>query len=130
LKKLNDTKKENQAKNIVLQPAKEVIQYDDFTRMDLRTATILEAEVVPKTKKLLKLKLDTGLDIRTVVSGIAEYYQPEQIIGKKVVMLANLAPKEIKGIPSQGMILMAENSEGKLCFVIPSEVFHNGCVVK
>ncbi len=130
LKKLNDTKKENQAKNIVLQPAKEVIQYDDFTRMDLRTATILEAEVVPKTKKLLKLKLDTGLDIRTVVSGIAEYYQPEQIIGKKVVMLANLAPKEIKGIPSQGMILMAENSEGKLCFVSPSEAFHNGCVVK
>jgi len=130
LKKLNDTKKENQAKNIVLSPAKEIVQYDDFTRMDLRTATILEAEVVPKTKKLLKLKLDTGLDIRTVVSGIAEYYQPEQIIGKKVVMLANLAPKEIKGIPSQGMILMAENSEGKLCFVSPSEVFHNGCVVK
>jgi methionyl-tRNA synthetase len=98
--------------------------------MDLRTATILEAEVVPKTKKLLKLKLDTGIDVRTVVSGIAEYYQPDQIIGKKVVMLANLAPKEIKGIPSQGMILMAENSEGKLCFVSPSEDFHNGCVVK
>jgi methionyl-tRNA synthetase len=65
-----------------------------------------------------------------VVSGIAEFYQPEQIIGKKVVLLANLAPKEIKGIPSQGMILMAENSEGKLCFVSPTEVFHNGCVVK
>ncbi|HPB25161.1 MAG TPA: methionine--tRNA ligase [Bacteroidales bacterium] len=130
LKKLHDTKKINQANNIVLQAAKEAIQYDDFTRMDLRTATILEAEVVPKTKKLLKLKLDTGIDVRTVVSGIAEYYQPDQIIGKKVVMLANLAPKEIKGIPSQGMILMAENSEGKLCFVSPSEDFHNGCVVK
>ncbi|MCK9612427.1 MAG: methionine--tRNA ligase [Bacteroidales bacterium] len=130
LKKLMDTKKENQANNIALQAAKDIIQYDDFSRMDLRTATILEAEVVPKTKKLLKLKLDTGIDVRTVVSGIAEFYQPEQIIGKKVVLLANLAPKEIKGIPSQGMILMAENSEGKLCFVSPTEVFHNGCVVK
>lgn len=130
LKKLMDTKKETQANNIALQAAKDIIQYDDFSRMDLRTATILEAEVVPKTKKLLKLKLDTGIDVRTVVSGIAEFYQPEQIIGKKVVLLANLAPKEIRGIPSQGMILMAENSEGKLCFVSPTEVFHNGCVVK
>lgn len=130
VKKLNDTKMENQSSNILLQLAKNSIQYDDFARMDLRIATILEAEVVPKTKKLLKIKLDTGIDVRTVVSGIAEYYQPGQIIGKKVVLLANLALKEIKGVPSLGMILMAENSKGELCFVHPEKDFNNGSVVK
>jgi methionyl-tRNA synthetase len=83
-------------------------------KMDIRTGTILEAEKVPKTKKLLKLKIDTGIDKRTVVSGIAEYFNPEEIIGKQVSILVNLAPREIKGIESHGMILMAEDSKGKL----------------
>jgi methionyl-tRNA synthetase len=87
--------------------------------MDIRVATILEAEVVPKTKKLLKLKLETGLDQRTVVSGIAEHFNPEEIIGKQVLLLANLAPREIKGITSQGMILMAQDADGKLVFSQP-----------
>jgi methionyl-tRNA synthetase len=92
--------------------------------------TILEAEVVPKTKKLLKLLINTGIDKRTVVSGIAEYYQPENIIGQQVVMLVNLEARKIRGIESQGMIMMAENAEGKLCFVAPSEGFMNGAEVK
>jgi methionyl-tRNA synthetase len=98
--------------------------------MDIRTGTILAAEKVAKTKKLLKLTIDTGIDERTVVSGIAEYYEPENIIGQKVSILVNLEPREIKGIVSQGMILMAENSEGKLSFVAPTEDFHNGAVIR
>ena len=98
--------------------------------MDIRTGTIISAEIVPKTKKLLKLTIDTGIDTRTVVSGIAEHYAPEAITGQKVCMLVNLAPRELRGIVSNGMILMAENSEGKLCFVSPTEAFHNGCEVK
>ena len=99
--------------------------------MDIRVATILEAEVVPKTDKLLKLKLDTGADVRTVVSGIAQYYKPQDIIGQKVLLLANLAPRKIKGIESQGMILMAENADGELSFVTPTKSnSENGAVVK
>jgi methionyl-tRNA synthetase len=98
--------------------------------MDLRTGTIIAAEAMPKAKKLLKLTVDTGLDQRTVVSGIAEHYKPENIIGQKVVMLINLIPRELRGVSSQGMILMAENSAGKLCFVSPDEAFHNGSEVK
>jgi methionyl-tRNA synthetase len=98
--------------------------------MDIRTATIIEAEKVAKTKKLLKLTLDTGIDKRTVVSGIAEYYELENIIGQKVSVLVNLAPREIKGIVSQGMILMAENANGKLCFVSPTKEVNNGSSVK
>ena len=100
--------------------------FDDFQKMDLRIATILEAERVPKTDKLLKLKLDTGIDQRTVVSGIAASYNPENIIGQQVVLLANLAPRKIKGIESKGMILMAEDANGVLKFVTPSEVVANG----
>lgn len=100
--------------------------FDDFQKMDLRVATILEAERVPKTDKLLKLKLDTGIDQRTVVSGIAASYNPENIIGQQVVLLANLAPRKIKGIESKGMILMAEDANGVLKFVKPSEVVANG----
>lgn len=99
-------------------------------KMDIRTGTILEAEKVPKTKKLLKLKIDTGIDQRTVVSGIAEYYEPENIIGKKVSILVNLAPRKLRGIESQGMILMAEDTDGKLCFVSPTEDVSNGSEVK
>jgi methionyl-tRNA synthetase len=95
--------------------------FDDFTKLDVRIGKIVEAEKVKKTKKLLHLKVDVGGEIRTIVSGIAESYTPEQVIGKQVSVLVNLAPRAIKGIESQGMILMAENKEGKLSFVNPSE---------
>jgi methionyl-tRNA synthetase len=98
--------------------------------MDIRVGTILEAEKVPKTSKLLKLKIDTGIDRRTVVSGIAEYFEPEAIIGRQVSILVNLAPKEIRGIESHGMILMAEDADGKLSFVQPGEKVNNGSVVR
>lgn len=111
-------------------PAKENINYESFATMDIRTGTILTAEKVAKTKKLLKLTIDTGIDQRTVVSGIAEYFEPEAIIGQKVSILVNLEPREIKGILSQGMILMAENAEGKLTFVAPVEGFANGSVIR
>ena len=117
-------------KSIDVQPAKENINYETFATMDIRTGIILAAEKIAKTKKLLKLTIDTGIDERTVVSGIAEYYGPEAIIGQKVSILVNLEPREIKGILSQGMILMAENSEGKLSFVSPVEDFHNGSVIR
>ncbi len=98
--------------------------------MDIRIGTILAAEKVAKTKKLLKLTIDTGIDERTVVSGIAEHYEPEAIIGKRVSILVNLEPREIKGIVSQGMILMAEDADGKLTFVSPDDALHNGSVVR
>lgn len=128
--KLNNSKAENIAANATLIPAKENIQFDDFGAMDIRVATIVAAEKVEKTKKLLKLTVNTGLDERTVVSGIAEYYQPEEIIGQQVSLLVNLAPREIKGIVSQGMILMAEDSQGKLTFVAPTAHFENGSAVR
>jgi len=131
IQKLMDTKKENEAAvEVKVNPAKETIEYDDFMKMDIRTGTILEAEKVPKTKKLIKLKIDTGIDQRTVVSGIAEYYKAEDIIGKKVSILVNLSPRKLRGIESQGMILMAEDADGKLCFVSPTEEVNNGSEVK
>jgi len=129
VQKLEESKKANELANAVVAPAKEHVSYEDFTKMDIRIATILEAEKVPKTKKLLKLKLDTGIDLRTVVSGIAEYYEPEKIIGQQVCLLANLAPREIKGIMSQGMILMAEDKDGSLAFVSPAKLISNGGTV-
>ncbi|HVE00008.1 MAG TPA: methionine--tRNA ligase [Cytophagaceae bacterium] len=129
MQKLAASKKANELAKATVAPAKEAVSYDDFTKMDIRIATILEAERVPKTKKLLKLKLDTGLDQRTVVSGIAEYYEPEKIIGQQVCLLANLAPRDIKGIQSQGMILMAEDKDGSLSFVSPSKIVSNGGIV-
>jgi methionyl-tRNA synthetase len=128
--KLNNSKTANALANAALVPAKNNIQFDDFGAMDIRVATIVAAEKVDKTKKLLKLTVNTGLDERTVVSGIAEYYQPEDIIGQQVCLLVNLAPREIKGIVSQGMILMAEDSHGKLTFVAPTGKFENGSVVR
>ncbi len=110
--------------------AKELVTYDDFTKLDIRTGTILEAEKVAKTKKLLKLLVDTGIDKRTVVSGIAEYYNPEELKGKKVSILVNLAPRNIKGIESQGMILMAENADGSLSFVASEKEVNNGSEIK
>ena len=116
--------------SMVIKPAKANINYEAFDTMDIRTGTILTAEKVAKTKKLLKLTVDTGIDQRTVVSGLAEQYEPGAIIGKKVSILVNLEPREIKGIVSQGMILMAEDSEGKLTFVSPVDELHNGSVVR
>lgn len=131
LEKLENTKKQNAAENTSIATAKPETSFDDFNKMDIRVGTILEAERVPKTDKLLKLKIDTGFDKRTVVSGIAEWYKPEDIIGKKVSILVNLAPRKIKGIESQGMILMAENSQGELSFVIPTkENINNGSNIK
>ena len=130
IEKLNQSKASNAAATAIAVPAKENIQFDDFSAMDIRVATIIAAEKVEKTKKLLKLTVNTGIDERTVVSGIAEYYKPEDIIGKQVSMIVNLAPREIKGILSQGMILMAENAEGKLTFVAPAEKFQEGSVIR
>ncbi len=131
IQKLLLTKKSNEKTSAVISPFKSNIEYEDFAKIDLRVGTIIEAEKVPKTKKLLKLKIDTGIDQRTVVSGIAEFYEPENIIGKRVCLLANLAPKNLKGIVSQGMILMAEDVvSGKLCFVSPDDTVINGSLIK
>ena len=112
------------------EPQKENITFDEFTKLDIRVGEILEAEKVPKADKLLKLLVDTGLDKRIVVSGIAEHYQPEEIIGKKVSILMNLAPRKIRGVESQGMILMAEDQDGKLSFVSPEKGFEAGGEVR
>lgn len=128
LDKLHSSR-ENGEGAVAITPQKEEITFDDFTKMDIRTATILEAEKVPKTKKLIKMLVDTGIDQRTIVSGIAEYYEPEQLPGQKVCVLVNLAPRKIKGIESQGMILLSENSDGQLYFVEPGEEAHNGAEV-
>jgi methionyl-tRNA synthetase len=128
--KLLATKKSNEAAASKTPQGKEPVTFDEFSKIDIRTATILEAEKVPKTTKLLKLKIDTGLDVRTIVSGIAEYYDPENIIGKQISIVANLEPRKIKGIESRGMILMAEDKDGKLVMVAPSENVSNGSIVK
>jgi len=119
LDKLANSKKMNEANNKEVEPQKETIQFDDFTKLDMRVGTILEAEKMPKTKKLLILKVDTGIDVRTIVSGIAESFTPEEVVGKQVTVLVNLAPRALRGVDSEGMILMTENSEGKLVFVNP-----------
>jgi methionyl-tRNA synthetase len=128
--KLLATKKSNEAASASAVPGKQPVTFDDFSRMDIRTATILEAEKVPKTTKLLKLKIDTGLDVRTIVSGIAEHYKPEDIIGKQISIVANLEPRKIKGIESKGMILMAEDKDGKLVMVQPETKVNNGSTIK
>jgi methionyl-tRNA synthetase len=124
--KLQATKAANQAAQRVVEPARPDITFEEFSKMDIRIGTVLTAEKVAKTKKLLKLTVDTGIDKRTVVSGIAEFHDPEKIIGQRVVILVNLAPREIKGIVSQGMILMAENAKGELSFVTSSGDLSNG----
>lgn len=130
LDKLEASKKANAINNAEVTPQKPNVSFEDFSAMDIRVGTILEAEKVTKTKKLLKLTIDTGIDKRTIVSGIAEYFSPEEIIGKQVSVLVNLAPKNLKGIESQGMILMAENADGELCFVEPQKQFKNGSTIK
>ena len=119
LDKLEASKKANEAENAEVVPQKDTITFDDFTKLDLRVGTIIEAQKMPKTKKLLVLKVDTGIDTRTIVSGIAESFTPEEVIGKQVTVLVNLAPRALRGVESEGMILMTENTEGKLVFVNP-----------
>lgn len=119
--KLLATKKANEAANKVVEPQKEEITYDDFSKLDLRVGTIIEAEKMPKAKKLLVLKVDTGIDVRTIVSGIAESFSAEEVVGKKVTVLVNLAPRALRGVESQGMILMTETADGKLVFVNPDD---------
>src|SRR5690554_2440790 len=109
----------NKAEKSSVESQKEICQFDDFTKIDLRIGTILEAEKMPKADRLLILKVDTGVDVRTIVSGIAEHFTPEEVIGKRVTVLANLAPRKLRGIESQGMILMTETPEGKLVFLNP-----------
>ena len=121
LDRLEASKQANKAANAVVEPQKETATYDDFTKLDLRVGTIVEAEKMPKANKLLVLKVDTGMDVRTIVSGIAEHFKPEDIIGKRVTVLANLAPRALRGVESQGMILMTEDANGKLVFVNPDE---------
>ncbi|EAR02483.1 methionine--tRNA ligase [Maribacter sp. HTCC2170] len=121
LDKLEATKKTNEQMNKAVEPQKDTITFDDFSKLDMRVGTIVEAEKMAKAKKLLVLKVDTGLDTRTIVSGIAESFAPEEIVGKKVTVLVNLAPRALRGVESEGMILMTENAEGKLVFVNPDE---------
>ena len=136
LQRLENTKLANKQEaqantEVTVAPQKELISYDDFAKMDIRIGTILEAEKMPKADKLLILKVDTGIDQRTIVSGIAQSFAPEEIIGKKVTVLVNLAPRKLRGVESQGMILMVENSEGKYTFINPdTEGIVNGTEVK
>ena len=131
LDKLAATKAANMAAEAAqhVEPQKDTIQFDDFQKMDIRVSTILAAEKVAKTKKLLKLTVDTGIDKREIVSGIAEYFTPEELVGKQVLVLVNLAPRELKGILSKGMILMAEDASGKLRLLQPGDATNNGAVV-
>jgi methionyl-tRNA synthetase len=128
--KLEATKKANIMENQVVEPQKPTTTFEDFSKLDLRVGTILEAEKMPKANKLLVLKVDTGIDIRTIVSGIAEHFSPEEVIGKRVTVLVNLAPRALRGVESQGMILMTNNKEGQLVFVNPdADGVGNGALI-
>ncbi|HTB30673.1 MAG TPA: methionine--tRNA ligase subunit beta, partial [Bacteroidia bacterium] len=137
VEKLHQSKTENQSPAGAnpsvppIHPQKSTIVFEDFEKMDIRVATIVAAVKVQGADKLLKLTVNTGIDVRTVVSGIAKYHSPEDIVGKQVCLLVNLAPRKLRGIESQGMILMAENSDGKLIFVAPTDInAENGGIVK
>ena len=130
IERLQKIKAENELKNTKAAQQKENITFDDFSKMDIRVGLILEAEKVPKTDKLMKLLVDTGIDKRTIVSGIAEYFTPEELIGKQVSVLVNLEPRKIKGIESQGMIFLAEDFAGKLILVVPQVKTDNGAIIK
>lgn len=128
--KLQNTKEQNEpVPEVSVDPAKPEITFDDFVKLDIRVGTVLEAEAMPKSKKLLKLKVDTGIDQRTILSGIAQHFSPAEIIGQQVSVLVNLAPRKMMGVESQGMILMAEDSNGDLRFILPSEQVNNGALV-
>jgi methionyl-tRNA synthetase len=128
--KLEATKTSNAMENKVTEPQKPIATFEDFSKLDLRVGTILEAEKMPKANKLLVLKVDTGLDVRTIVSGIAEHFSPEEVIGKRVTVLINLAPRALRGVESEGMILMTNNADGKLVFVNPdADGVKNGAII-
>lgn len=127
--KLEKAKQEAESLNQKTEPQKETTSFDEFQKMDIRVGTIIEAEKIKKAKKLLKLKVDTGIDKRTVVSGIAQFFDPKDIVGKQVSILVNLAPRKMLGIESEGMILMAENNKGELQFVAPIETSDNGAII-
>ncbi|TWP27317.1 methionine--tRNA ligase [Apibacter muscae] len=130
IEKLENSKKINQMTNKNSEPSKEIISFEDFEKIDLRVGTILEAKKVEKADKLLQFKVDTGVDIRTIVSGIAESFTPDELIGKQVTVLLNLAPRKIRGIESQGMLLLAKDEEGKHVFLTPDKFLSNGLSIK
>ncbi|EAZ96939.1 methionine--tRNA ligase (methionyl-tRNA synthetase) [Flavobacteria bacterium BAL38] len=130
LDKLEATKTANKVENAKAEPQKETASFEDFAKIDLRIGTIIEAEKMPKANKLLVLKVDTGIDVRTIVSGIAEHFTPEEVIGKRVTVLVNLAPRALRGVESEGMLLLTNNAEGKLVFVNPdAEGVINGAMI-
>ena len=129
LKKLADAKTANQAAAKTVEPQKSDVSFDEFGRMDIRVGTILSAEKMPKTKKLLHLTVDTGIDKRDIVSGIAEHFTPEELVGKQVLVLVNLTPRELKGVVSNGMLLMSEDASGRLVLLSPTQNVYNGAIV-
>lgn len=129
INKLQESKVKNNMTNPNAEPQKELISFDDFQKMDIRIGTILEAKKVEKADKLFELKVDTGMDVRTIVSGIAEHFTLEEIVGKQAMVLANLAPRKIRGIESNGMLLFADKTDGKLTFVNPEDETPNGVQV-
>ena len=130
IEKLEATKSANAMENKIIDPQKPTSTFEDFSKLDMRVGTILEAEKMPKANKLLVLKVDTGIDVRTIVSGIAEHFSPEEVVGKRVTVLVNLAPRALRGIESEGMILMTNNAEGKLVFVNPdADGVNNGALI-
>ena len=125
-----DTKKANEEANYKAKPIRENIEFDDFMKLDIRVGTVLECVKVPKADKLLQFRIDDGLEKRTIVSGIAQHYKPEELVGKQVCFIANLAPRKLKGIVSEGMILSAENFDGKLAVITPEKEVKPGSEVK
>jgi methionyl-tRNA synthetase len=129
VQKLIDTKKANELKAYKPAPVKEDTSFDDFQKMDIRVGTVLECTKVPKADKLLQFKIDDGMGGRTIVSGIAKYYNPEDLVGKQVCFIANFPPRKLKGIESQGMILSAEDADGRLVVISPSDLVKSGVSV-
>ncbi|MCU0325101.1 MAG: methionine--tRNA ligase subunit beta, partial [Spirosomaceae bacterium] len=129
IQKLLDTKKMNEIANKAVPALKPTIQFDDFAKLDIRVGTILEAEKMPKSDKLLKFLVDDGIEKRTILSGIAKHYSPEEMIGKQVTFIANLAPRKMMGVESNGMILMAEDRDGALALLQPNKTVWNGAPV-
>ena len=130
IQKLLDTKKANEEANYKAKPIRENIAFDDFMKLDIRVGTVLECTKVPKADKLLQFRIDDGLEKRTIVSGIAQHYKPEELVGKQVCFVANLAPRKLKGIVSEGMILSAENNDGSLAVIMPQKEVKPGSEVK
>ena len=126
VQRLLDTKKANEVADYKPQPIKENVAFDDFMKLDIRVGTVLDCQKVPKADKLLQFKIEDGMGTRTIVSGIAQYYQPADLIGKQVCFIANFEPRKLKGIASEGMILSAEDSDGRLVVISPSDLVKNG----